>query len=135
MVIKNLLRTFSLIFIVFYLGACATGTTLVTGAKRTATNFEQVKIYQVPPANYEVIARVEASSEMGLTDQQSLDFALEEVKKQAAKVGANGVILNAVGKESTGGFGNFFSNGYGGGFFVGGDSYAQKISGTAVFVK
>ena len=118
-----------------YLGACASGTTLVTGTKRTATNFEQVKIYQVPPANYEVIARVEASSEMGLTDQQSLDFALEEVKKQAAKVGANGVILNAVGKESTGGFGNFFSNGYGGGFFVGGDSYAQKISGTAVYVK
>ena len=94
-----------------------------------------LKIYQVPPANYEVIARVEASSEMGLTDQQSLDFALEEVKKQAAKVGANGVILNAVGKESTGGFGNFFSNGYGGGFFVGGDSYAQKISGTAIYVK
>ena len=135
MAIKNILRTLSLFFIVLYLGACATGTTLVTGTKRTATNFEQVKIYQVPPANYEVIARVEASSEMGLTDQQSLDFALEEVKKQAAKVGANGVILNAVGKESTGGFGNFFSNGYGGGFFVGGDSYAQKISGTAVYVK
>ena len=135
MVIKNLLRTFSLFFIVLYIGACASGTTLVTGTKRTATNFEQVRIYQVPPTDYEVIARVEASSEMGLTDQQSLDFALEEVKKQAAKVGANGVILNAVGKESTGGFGNFFSNGYGGGFFVGGDSYAQKISGTAVYVK
>ena len=135
MVIKNLFRTLSLFFIVLYLGACASGTTLVTGTKRTATNFEQVRIYQVPPTDYEVIARVEASSEMGLTDQQSLDFALEEVKKQAAKVGANGVILNAVGKESTGGFGNFFSNGYGGGFFVGGDSYAQKISGTAVYVK
>ena len=118
-----------------YLGACASGTTLVTGTKRTATNFEQVRIYQVPPTDYEVIARVEASSEMGLTDQQSLDFAIEEVKKQAAKVGANGVILNAVGKESTGGFGNFFSNGYGGGFFVGGDSFAQKISGTAIYVK
>ena len=135
MVTKNIFRTLSLFFIVLYLGACASGTTLVTGTKRTATNFEQVRIYQVPPANYEVIARVEASSEMGLTDQQSLDFALEEVKKQAAKVGANGVILNAVGKESTGGFGNFFSNGYGGGFFVGGDSFAQKISGTAVYVK
>ena len=117
------------------LGSCASGTTLVTGIKRTAVEYESVKIYHAAPSNYEVIAMVQASSELGFTDQNNLDMALKEVKKQAAKVGANGIILKKMGKESSGSFGNFFSNGYGGGFFVGGEDYSQVISGTAIYVK
>ena len=119
----------------WYRSGCATGTTLVTGVKRDATNFEQVKIYHTPPANYEVIAVVKASADTGWSDQEILDMAVEEVKKQAAKVGANGIILEKMGKESAGSYGNFFSDGYGGGFFVGGESYTQSISGTAIYVK
>ena len=128
---------FSLLMLVIFsvnLGGCASGTTLVTGVKREAISFEQVKIYHTPPANYEVIAIVKASSEMGWTDQESLDMAVEEIKKQAAKVGANGIILEKMGKESSGSYGNFFSNGYGGGFFVGGEDYSQVVSGTAIYV-
>jgi len=124
-----------LIIFTFNLGGCATGTTLITGVKRVAISFEKVKIYHSAPANYEVIGVVKASSEMGWTDQESLDMAVEEVKKQAAKIGANGIILEKMGKESSGSYGNFFSNGYGGGFFVGGEAYTQSISGTAVYVK
>ena len=134
---KSIRTTISLLVLTifaFNLSGCATGTTLVTGVKRDATNFEQVKIYHTPPANYEVIAIVKASSEMGWTDQESLDMAVEEIKKQAAKVGANGIILEKTGKESSGSYGNFFSNGYGGGFFVGGEDYSQVVSGTAIYV-
>ena len=135
---KNIKTTLGLLILTifaFNLGSCASGTTLVTGVKRDATNFEQVKIYHNPPANYEVIAAVKASSEVGFTEQQNLDMAVEEIKKQAAKVGANGIILEKMGKESSGSYGNFFSNGYGGGFFVSGEDYSQVVSGTAIYVK
>ncbi|WPE18135.1 hypothetical protein [Candidatus Thioglobus autotrophicus] len=132
---KTILNLIMLAIFSINLGGCASGATLVTGMKRTAVEYEIVKIYHAAPSNYEIIASVQASSELGFTDQDNLDMALEEVKKQAAKVGANGVILKKLGKESSGSFGNFFSNGYGGGIFVGGEDYSQVISGTAIYVK
>lgn len=45
------------------------------------------------PEGAEEIAIVRASSDMGMTQQQSLDYAVDELKKQAAKVGANSVVL------------------------------------------
>jgi hypothetical protein len=45
------------------------------------------------PNGAEEIAIVKASSDSGLTQQGSLDYAVEELKKQAAKVGANAVVL------------------------------------------
>ena len=132
---KIILNLLMLAIFSINLGGCASGTTLVTGVKRVATKHERIIIYPVAPLNYEVIAMVQASSELGFTDQDNLDMALGEIKKQAAKVGANGIILKRMGKESSGSFGNFFSNGYGGGFFVGGEDYSQVISGTAIYVK
>jgi uncharacterized protein YbjQ (UPF0145 family) len=45
------------------------------------------------PDGAEEIAIVKASSDSGLTQQGSLDYAVDELKKQAAKVGANAVVL------------------------------------------
>ena len=45
------------------------------------------------PAGAEEIAIVKASSDAGLTQHGSLDYAVEELKKQAARVGANGVVI------------------------------------------
>ena len=132
---KTLFSLLMLAILSINLGGCASGTTLVTGIKRVATEYENIKIYHTPPPKYEVIAAVKASSELGFTEQQNLDMALKEIKKQAAKVGANGIILKSAGKESTGSFGNYFPGGYGTGFFVGGESYSQVISGTAIYVK
>ena len=132
---KTILNLFMLAIFSINLGGCASGTALVTGIKRVSTEYESIKIYHTAPSNYEVIAMVQASSELGFTDQDNLDMALEEIKKQAAKVGANGVILKSIGKKTSGSFGNFFSDGYGGGFFVGGEDYSQVISGTAIYFK
>ncbi len=60
-------------------------------------------------------------------------MALEEIKKQAAKVGANGIILQNTGEVVNGGI-TFISNGYGGGFFVNTQSTKQTISGTAIYI-
>ena len=36
---------------------------------------------------------MKASSDAGLTQHDGLDYAVEELKKQAARVGANGVVI------------------------------------------
>ena len=117
------------------LSGCATGTTLVTGIKRDAIDFNTVRIYHAAPANYEIVAAVKSSSMWGFGEQHNLDLALEEIKKQAAEIGANGVILQNAGEVTTGGSGTFIPDGYGGGVFVGGNSSKQVISGTAIYTK
>lgn len=69
---------------------CATGSALVTGEGRTPTDPSQVKLYLQPPGNYEPVGIVTASSEVGWTKQ---DLALQELRQQAAKIGANGILL------------------------------------------
>ncbi len=83
------------------LGACASGSAIVTGAKRASTNPEQVNIYLEPPAEFEVVGLVNASSDAGWTEQGSMDYALQELKSQAAKIGANGVLLVSSGDKIT----------------------------------
>lgn len=101
----NSLRNGVAALCVMALGACAAGegTTVVTGQKRPAISTDQVTLYtQAPQASYDTIALVNASSANGWTDQQSLDYAIEELKSQAAAVGANGVIMGQPGSQSGG---------------------------------
>lgn len=82
--------------------ACASGTALVTGTKREPTNPATIRLVHTMPEGADVIARVEASSDGGLTDQGSLDYAVEELKKQAAKVGANALVITSTGNSLKG---------------------------------
>ena len=78
----------------FVLVGCASGSALVTGQTRPAIeDFNTVTILSEMPEGAEQIAVVKASSDAGMTQQGSLDYAVEELKKQAAKVGANAVVL------------------------------------------
>jgi len=83
------------------LGACASGSAIVTGKPRAPIAPEQVRIYLEPPAAFDVIGLVNASSNAGWTEQGSLDYAIEELKRQAAKLGANGVLLVSSGDRTT----------------------------------
>ena len=71
------------------IAACASGSAIVTGSTRAPVAPEHVKIYLEPPADFEVIGLVSASSDAGWTEQGSVDYAIEELRKQAAKLGAN----------------------------------------------
>lgn len=99
--------------------SCASGSALVTGSLRSATNPDKVIVYSEPPASYEVIGIVSASSDAGFTQQSSLNYALEELKKQAAKIGANGIIIENIYSSNTGIWINEIS---------------QNISGKAIYV-
>lgn len=103
----------------------ANGTYIVTGTQREAISADSVTIYTVFPEHYELIGIVTASSESGWTEQDSLNFAVAELKNQAAKIGANGIILESVGTINAGGV--IIS-----GVYV--PVSAQKVSGKAIYV-
>ncbi len=89
--VKN--RIAVLCLLVLFLTGCASGSSIVTGTKRPPIDPGKVKLYLQPPSNHEVIGIVNASSDAGWTEQGSIDYAVQELKKQAAKLGANGVLI------------------------------------------
>ena len=96
---------------VLVVGGCASGSAIVTGNTRTPIAPEQVRIYLEPPSAFETIGLVNASSDAGWTEQGSLDYAIDELKRQAATLGANGVLLVSTGERTTtvvGGSGRYF---------------------------
>ena len=71
-----------------------TGSALVTSQVRAAIeDHSTIQILTAMPAGAEEIAIVKASSDSGWNEQASLDYAVEELKKQAAKLGANAVVI------------------------------------------
>ncbi|MDC0610226.1 hypothetical protein OAP63_05790 [Vibrio sp.] len=122
-------KTFSLIILATVLTACASGSSIVTGNVREPIKFDQVKLYLDAPKNYETIGIVKASSDAGWTEQDSQDYAVEELKKQAAKLGANGVLLSTTGENTSAILGTYST----------GSTYIipvseQTVTGRAIYV-
>jgi len=115
------------------LTGCATGSGVVTGQTRAPIDFMQVKVLLQPPPNHEVIGLVEARSMGGFSDQEKQNYALEELKKQAAAIGANAIVLNTSGTEVTTGS-TFVKQPYGGGVFVPYQARSKTLSATAIYV-
>ena len=125
----NIFKVLLLLTSIQILASCATGTALVTGTKREPIRPEVVKLYLKEPANYEVVAIVKASSDAGWTAQGSQDYAVEELKNQAAKLGANGVLLGATGEKTI-----TIIGGYSPGTMYSIPVEAQTVSGQAIYV-
>ena len=87
------------------LAGCASSSQVVlVGAARPAISPDQVKIYLEPPnAAYEQIANLAASSEgsFAITAAGKTDKVVERLKRQAAKLGANGLLLHGVGDQTS----------------------------------
>jgi len=114
-------KLFFVVLVALVITACTSGTAIITGVTREPITAGQVKIYLESPAEFEVIGLVSASSDAGWTEQGSLDYAIEELKNQAAKLGANGVLLIATGDRTT---------------VVGKYASTEKtVQGKAIFVK
>jgi hypothetical protein len=88
--------------------ACATDSVVVTGKVRPAISAAEVKIYWQPPAGFEEIAILNASKNSAFTTggQKTVDKVIAGLKEQAAKVGANGVILEGFSDRQTGSVGS-----------------------------
>ncbi len=103
---------FSLVLLLFASG-CSTSSSVVVGKARPPISPEMVKIYNTPPAEYEEIAIVDANSKksMEFSEQGKLDAAIGRLKEQAAKVGANGILINTIADEVGGGISLGFGTG------------------------
>ena len=91
------MKPIQIIFMIILLSSCASGSYILTGQKRDPINPSLVKLYTAQPKQYEVIGIVNSSSDSGWTQQGDMDLAVSELKKQAAKLGANGILLTGTG--------------------------------------
>jgi hypothetical protein len=89
------------------LAACAPSTHVLIGQARPPISPDQVKIYSQPPTYYQEIAVLDASSKsvFGTGGQKTVDTVIERLKIEAAKLGANGVILEGFAESQTGSIG------------------------------
>jgi hypothetical protein len=79
--------------------ACATTSHALIGKARAPLSTDQVQLYLEPPANgFEQIAVIEASSKhsFSFTAQGKEDVVIRRLKEEAAKLGANGVLLREI---------------------------------------
>ena len=95
------------------LTGCAHGSHVLTGTAHPAIVSDAVRIYSTMPDHAETIGKVSANQAFGISSQGEQDSAMRELKKQAAKIGANGIVISQADW-------NYFSGG--------------EASGTAIFI-
>ncbi len=86
------------------LTGCNTASHITVGRTRPAIMESQVKLYLRPPAKYEEIALLDTTSlwSFRLTQQGHMDAAINRLKGEAARLGANGVLLTGAGSQTVG---------------------------------
>lgn len=89
---------------------------IVIGKVRPAIRSDQVKIYIHPPTNFEEVAVLNSSIKRSTMseDQKKMDKLLEFLKEDAARLGANGVLIQNMGDQ------------------IGGSSFSGAIFGRAL---
>jgi hypothetical protein len=106
MVTKQMAVVFSLFVVVCFIFCvgCASSSHIIVGKIRPAIAPNQVRLYIRPPTNYEEIAILNASSRHSwkFTEQGRTDKAIERLKEAAARLGANGLLLNGIADEYAG---------------------------------
>ena len=97
-----------IIIILTVLSACSTSSRQIVGVKRTPLSSSDVQIYRLKPAEYEQIAFIQASSKNSLafSDEAMQQVIIQRLKKEAAALGANGIILNQTEEQITGSIGS-----------------------------
>ena len=122
---------------------CATSSHVMIGTARPPISPESVRVYVQPPEKYDEIAAIDATSQgsFAITSQQNMDKAIARMKEQAAKLGANGILLQGVQDQQSGSIGTgVVSSSYGPGSSTGvgvGGSfgvYNKAAHGIAIFV-
>ena len=100
--------------------ACTPTTQILTGVARPPIAVSDVTLYSTPPPGSQEIALLSATSKsaFGTGGQKSVDKVVDRLKEQAAKLGANGLILEDFSDRQTASIGTG----------VGSDSYTHNGS-------
>ncbi len=139
----NLSRILAGVLLTGALVACATTSHVLTGKARPPIDASEVRVYSTAPDDYEEIAVIDATSRSSFSfgEQKKMDAVIERLKKQAAALGANGVLLQSTGSEPGGGVGTGIGTGVGvggGGVSIGTGIFSASSNktgrGLAIFV-
>lgn len=84
---------------VLIISGCASSAVIITGETRQEINPNQVIVYSEMPPNSLIIGIVTASSGSGWTAQGDMNYAIQALKKQAARIGANGIVIENIDKN------------------------------------
>jgi len=93
-------KTIVLILVFLIMMSCATGSTIIIGEARSAIDPTEVTIYLEPPPQYEIIGLIEASSDVEFSRQAAQDRVMNELRRRAARIGANGILLMGTGSQA-----------------------------------
>ena len=145
----NSLKIIISTFIILIMAGCTIvdGGAIVTGVTRNPIPVNQVRIYRVAPKKYEEIAMVSASAGHDFKSSSDLlNTSIMRLKEEAAKLGANGVLLSQINERdapststsigSAYASGNDGSSAYASGSSISvnrGDAYT-RIKGLAIYV-
>jgi hypothetical protein len=129
---------FGALFSTFLLVGCASSSVLV-GSSRPPIDPSQVRIYLDPPPTYEKVALLDAGSRnsWAITDQGKTNKVMERLKREAAELGANGILIGGLGDQQVGSVGSGQAWGYGNtayGLGVSSGVFQKKGSGLAIYV-
>lgn len=132
------LRPATLLLLALALSACAGTSKVMLGQARPPVDPAQVRIYTTPPPGSVEIAQLESSSAVGFGTQGQTDAAVARLKREAASLGANGVILMGVGSSGSpvgmsvgaGSYGRHSAGGIG----IGIPTTQKKAAGVAIYV-
>lgn len=82
-------------------GCASPSSSVLIGEARPEIPAEQVKVYLEKPENYKEIALIEATSDSSWSfgEQAKMEAVLKRLKQEAAKVGANGILLQKTGDK------------------------------------
>ena len=122
------------------------GNAIVIGNTRAEILPEEVRLYRSAPDSFEEIAIVSASAGHDFQKRSSLmNSAIDRLKKEAAKIGANGVILTEINERDassvTTSYGSATATGTSGSAYATGNAISvnrgdayTRIKGVAVYV-
>lgn len=138
---KPALSVVPLLATLLVVAGCSTSSHVVVGNVRPPTKPENVKLFLQPPKKYEQVGLVNADNigSTAVSNQRKINVAVARLKKEAAKLGANGILLGNVSGSggvvvsSTSGYqvGSTF-NSTGVGVVSGG--HIKNVSGIAIYV-
>ena len=137
------MRNFKLFVLITFLlaKACYPVSHIIIGETQVPIYYRDVKVYIDYPNNYEKIAIVEASSDLAfkdisieITHQQKTNKALDRLKKEAALLGANGIVLQKISTETKQHF-NLYDNGKGNYNLSSRNERQKELTAIAILVK
>jgi len=132
------MRIAALAVVLLAAAGCASTSRVMLGQARAPIDPALVQVYSTPPPGSMEIAQLESSSAVGFGTQGQTDAAVARLKREAAALGANGVVIMGVGSSGSPvgmsvGAGSYGSH-VGGGVGIGIPTTQKRAAGVAIYV-